>query len=147
MNNNEANRLAKRLNDWFLNMYTSTQRPSTSAASTEPPPPASTSTLTARNEEERDEDSDDEEQSAETVPVVNSEDDQEARRKARLNFRQANLFSLTSSIIGSRIRSKQAQKSESSIVKEKPTPKVKMVYTGHRNTRTMVKCLINCIPS
>ena len=49
------------------------------------------------------------------------------------------MLSATSSLIGSRIRIKQAVKIEADFVKSKPSPKVKMVYTGHRNSRTIVK--------
>ncbi len=39
----------------------------------------------------------------------------------------------------SRIRSKQAMKLENNIIKKQPSPKVKMIYTGHRNARTIIK--------
>ncbi len=39
----------------------------------------------------------------------------------------------------SRIRSKQAMKLENNIIKKQPSPKVRMIYTGHRNARTIIK--------
>lgn len=39
----------------------------------------------------------------------------------------------------SRIRSRQAMKLENNILKKQPSPKVNMIYTGHRNARTIIK--------
>lgn len=49
------------------------------------------------------------------------------------------LSPLTSYLMCSRIRTKQAMKLENNIIKKQPSPKVKMVYTGHRNARTIIK--------
>lgn len=34
---------------------------------------------------------------------------------------------------------KQAMKLENNVIKNKPSPKIKQIYTGHRNARTMIK--------
>jgi hypothetical protein len=45
---------------------------------------------------------------------------------------------LTSYLIGSRFKMKQAIRLENNIIKNKPSPKIKQIFTGHRNARTMV---------
>ena len=37
---------------------------------------------------------------------------------------------------------RQALKVENNIIKNKPSPRIKKVYTGHRNARTMVLFII-----
>jgi hypothetical protein len=50
---------------------------------------------------------------------------------------------LTSYLIGSRFKMKQAIRLENNIIKNKPSPKIKQIFTGHRNARTMVNIFSN----
>lgn len=49
------------------------------------------------------------------------------------------LSPLTSNLMCSRIRSKQALRLEMNIISKQPSPKIKMVFAGHRNVRTTIK--------
>jgi hypothetical protein len=59
--------------------------------------------------------------------------------KDRKSANLSNISSLTNSFNKSKFKAKLAIWNETNILNEIPSPKVKMVYSGHRNTRTMVR--------
>lgn len=152
-NNDPRSFLLRRLNDWFSDFYQNRPRTSdqsnirnlafqseqgtsstlnTTAATSE----KSFNNLDKNNEkmdfeEEKNTDKRDSNDSGEEFSNNNREDDMNTNKSQKNN--------LTSYLIGSRIKMRQALKVENNIIKNKPSPRIKKVYTGHRNARTMIK--------
>ena len=61
--------------------------------------------------------------------------------------KSSNLSSLTNSLNKSKFKARLAIWNEANMLNEIPSPKIKMVYSGHRNTRTMVQILYYLIIS
>jgi hypothetical protein len=57
------------------------------------------------------------------------------------DMKSTNLSSLTNTLSKSKFKAKLAIWNETNLLNEIPSPKVKMAFSGHRNTRTMVKKL------
>lgn len=116
--------LSRRLNDWFANLAerrttrTETERNDVSSETPRPQAPQETESGSSSEEEV-----------SETIETDRSED--EVRSRAQSLW-------FNNSLLSSKIKLKQAVKFESSVISDKPSPSVKQIYTGHRNSRTIV---------
>ena len=133
----------RRLNDWFTEFYQnlpstrSTNRNNDNPVAVQSPSNTnanepSGSGISSLNTEIADDNSDE-----------NSNDEGDTgvelkKKETETVPRPFSLSPVTKCLINSRLKFKQAARSESNVIKNKPSPKVKMTYTGHRNSRTMV---------
>ena len=143
--------LMRRLNDWFSDLYqnrsgdtnttaantqqtTATSQTvnvaSTSMATNEATP--NVNNITSNNTRVK--------RNSPTNESPENEMDDEQNETSMPTQRPKPLLSpITSNLMCSRIRSKQALRLETNIINKQPSPKIKMVFSGHRNVRTMIK--------
>ncbi len=87
----------------------------------------------------------DDESQSENEEEFDSTDNQKNRRREQqasneleeeeretVNVRNKSFITITNSLIGSRFRTKQAQRLENSVIKQTLVPKIKQVFSGHR---------------
>lgn len=148
--------LMRRLNDWFSDLYQNNRSSDTSQQNQAP------STTTANNNSQQQQQNQTTSNVAstsmatnETQPVntttntrkrtsptsenTDSEMDDEPSENIIIQRPKPVLSPITSNLMCSRIRSKQAMRLETNIISKQPSPKIKMVFAGHRNVRTMIK--------
>ena len=129
----------RRLNDWFTEFYQNL--PSNRSSNRGNESVAQTSSGQQQQQQENTDAgsstlADIEENSDENEEGVEMSED-ELRRK-ETSERPFNLSPVTKCLINSRLKFKQAARTETNLIKKQPSPKVLMTYTGHRNSRTMV---------
>lgn len=141
--------LMSRLNEWFNNLYQSHSGANSQSNTSTTSPTSQTSTInsiesqqpTTSSSEEMTE-ADDQRLTNISSTDMNTENNSQEDLKPQTETERRpkpNLSPITSHLMCSRIRSRQAMKLENNILKKQPSPKVNMIYTGHRNARTMIK--------
>jgi hypothetical protein len=123
--------LAKRINDWFATMI---QGNNNQRATQQTRNRIENQTSTIDNDESQSEDDEDlnltdsaKRERREQQTLNAPEDEQEI-----INMRNKSFITITNSLVGSRFRTKQAQRSENNLIKQTPVPKIKRVFSGHR---------------
>lgn len=144
--------LMRRLNDWFSDLYQSRTHSQSTTTNSQQQSSTINSETNILNEAETNDHNDrvKKRNIASNLNDINDDDDNEIDKHENLRMLNENkteqikktrpsLSPTTSNLMCSRIRAKQAMKLESNIIKKQPSPKIKMIYTGHRNARTIIK--------
>ncbi|CAF0724169.1 unnamed protein product [Brachionus calyciflorus] len=117
--------LARRLGEWFTNLN-NTRGLNRSVLNTQNLVTGVEDTTSMNHEED-------------TNESIENDKAEAEQQQLETDKKKENFMSLTTSFISSRLRAKQAVRLENNIIKSKSSPKVKMILTGHRNARTIIK--------